>query len=149
MSALWYILKLFGFASWQGSYSPPDPKINPHLCLDMTYPPAQFDVDWSKETQVIVKKTTVSRKNTIFSKLARILHSNWPPKQLTPVSWYDLPTCKLWCWLIKGNSSYRKNKVWRPPAHRHPHSNNHVSVGRGTEPDIVPLLTPRRSPNQT
>ena len=29
---------------------------NPHLCLDMTYPPAKFDVDGSKETQVIVKK---------------------------------------------------------------------------------------------
>ena len=22
-----------------------DPKINSHLCLDMTYPPAKFDVD--------------------------------------------------------------------------------------------------------
>ena len=31
--------------------SPIDPKINPHLCLDMTYPPAKFDVDCSKETQ--------------------------------------------------------------------------------------------------
>ena len=43
-------------ASWQGFYSPIDPKNNPHLCLDMIHPPAKFDVDWSKETQVIVKK---------------------------------------------------------------------------------------------
>ena len=26
-------------------YGPIDPKINPHVCLDMTYPPAKFDVD--------------------------------------------------------------------------------------------------------
>ena len=51
MSALWYILKLLVLASWQGVYTPIDPNINPHLCLDMTYPPAKFDVDWSKETQ--------------------------------------------------------------------------------------------------
>ena len=37
-------------------YSLIDLKINPRLCLDMTYPPAKFDVDWSKETLVIVKK---------------------------------------------------------------------------------------------
>ena len=117
-SALWCILKLFVLASWQGFYSLIDPKINPHLCLDMTYPPAKFDVDWSKETQVIVKKTNVWLKTTIFSKLARILQSNWPQKQSPPVSWYDLPTCKVWCWLITGNSSYRKKtNVWRPPAH--------------------------------
>ena len=30
MSALWHILKLFVLASWQGCYSPIDPKINPH-----------------------------------------------------------------------------------------------------------------------
>ena len=34
-----------------------DPKNNSHLYLDMTYPPAKFDVNWSKETQVIVEKT--------------------------------------------------------------------------------------------
>ena len=56
MSALWYILKLLVLASWQGFYHPIDPKINPHLCLDMMYPAAKFDVDWSKETQVILKK---------------------------------------------------------------------------------------------
>ena len=56
MRALRYILKLLVLASWQGFYSSIDPKINPHLCLDMTYPPAKFDVDWSKETQVIEKK---------------------------------------------------------------------------------------------
>ena len=43
-------LKLQILVSWQGFYSPIDPKINPHLCLDMIYPPAKFDVDWSKET---------------------------------------------------------------------------------------------------
>ena len=37
-------------------YSPIDPQINPLLYLDMTYPPAKFDVDWSQETQVTVKK---------------------------------------------------------------------------------------------
>ena len=26
-------------------YDPIDPKVNPHLCLDMTYPPAKFDVE--------------------------------------------------------------------------------------------------------
>ena len=45
-----------GLASWQGLYSPIDPRNNPHQCLDMIYPPAKFDVDWSQETQVIVKK---------------------------------------------------------------------------------------------
>ena len=49
-------LKLLVLASWQGLYGPIDPKNNPHLCLDMIYPPAKFDVDWSNETQVIVKK---------------------------------------------------------------------------------------------
>ena len=53
--ALCYILKLFVLASWQGFDRPIDPKINLYLCLDMTYPPAKFDVDWSKETQVIIK----------------------------------------------------------------------------------------------
>ena len=38
-------------------YSPINPKINPHVCLDMTYPPAWFDADWWQETQVIAKKT--------------------------------------------------------------------------------------------
>ena len=38
-------------------YSPIEPKNNAHLYLDMTYPPDKFD--WSKETQVIVKKTKV------------------------------------------------------------------------------------------
>ena len=55
MSALWYILKLLVLASWQGFYSPTEPKIIPQLCLDMTYPPVKFDVDLSKETQVIIK----------------------------------------------------------------------------------------------
>ena len=50
-------LKLLVLASWQGLYSPIDPQNDPHLCLDMIYPPAKFDVDLSKETQVIVKKT--------------------------------------------------------------------------------------------
>ena len=36
-------------------YSPITPQINPHLCRDMSYSPAKFDVDWSKETQVIIK----------------------------------------------------------------------------------------------
>ena len=49
-------LKPLYLASWQGFYSPIDPKNNPHLCLDMIHPPAKFDVDWWKETQVIVKK---------------------------------------------------------------------------------------------
>ena len=49
-------LKPLFLASWQGFYIPIDPKNNPHLCLDMIHPPAKFDVDWSKETQVIVKK---------------------------------------------------------------------------------------------
>ena len=37
--------KTLVLASWQGFYAPIDPKINPHLCLDMTFPPANFDVD--------------------------------------------------------------------------------------------------------
>ena len=45
MSALLYILKLLVLASWQGFCSQIDPQINPHLCLDMIYPPAKFDVD--------------------------------------------------------------------------------------------------------
>ena len=49
-------LKPLLVASWQGFYSPIDPKNNPHLCLDMIHPPAKFDVDWWKETEVIVKK---------------------------------------------------------------------------------------------
>ena len=67
MSALWYILKLLVFASWQRFYSPIDPKINPHLCLDMTHPPAKFDVDWSKETQVIVKKLMFDLKLLVLA----------------------------------------------------------------------------------
>ena len=38
-------LKLLVLASWQGFYTPTDPKINPQLCLDMTYPPVKFHVD--------------------------------------------------------------------------------------------------------
>ena len=37
--------KLFVLASWQGCYSPIDPKINPHLRLNMAHSPAKFDVD--------------------------------------------------------------------------------------------------------
>ena len=62
MSALWYILKLLVLARWQGFYSPIDLQNNPHLCLDMIYQPAESDVDWSKETQVIVKKPNVWRQ---------------------------------------------------------------------------------------
>ena len=40
-----YDLKLLVLASWQGLYSPTDPKNNPHLSLDMIYPPTEFDVD--------------------------------------------------------------------------------------------------------
>ena len=47
----------------QGFYSPTDPKINPQLCLDMTYPPVKFHVDCSKETQT-----------SSFSKLPRRVH---------------------------------------------------------------------------
>ena len=57
------ILKLLVSASWQRRYIPIDPKSSPQLCLDMTYPPAQFDVDWSKETQT-----------SGFSKLLQWLH---------------------------------------------------------------------------
>ena len=111
-------------ASWQGFCSSIDPQINPHMCLDMTYPPAKFEVDWSKETQVINKKV-----NSIFSKLASILHSKWPQDQSPYVSWYDVPTRNVWCPLTKGNSSYRKKKMFdaRLPDHRHPQSNNQVS----------------------
>ena len=42
---LMFHLKPLFLASWQGFYSPVDPKNNPHLCLDMIYPPAKFDVD--------------------------------------------------------------------------------------------------------
>ena len=38
-------LKLQILVSWQGFHSPIDLKINPHLYLDMIYPPAKFDVD--------------------------------------------------------------------------------------------------------
>ena len=34
-------------------YSPIDPKNNPHSYLDMTYPPAKFDVDWSKKIKLL------------------------------------------------------------------------------------------------
>ena len=37
-------------------FSPVDPKISPHMCLDITYPPAKFDGDYSNETLVIVKQ---------------------------------------------------------------------------------------------
>ena len=52
-------LKPLFLASWHGFCSLIHPKNNPYLCLDMIYLPAKFDVDWSKETQVIVKKTNV------------------------------------------------------------------------------------------
>ena len=42
---LMFNLKPLFLASWQGCYSPIDPQNNPHLCLDMIYPPAKFDVD--------------------------------------------------------------------------------------------------------
>ena len=45
-------------------YSQIDPKNNSYLYLDMTYPPAKFDVDWSKETQVIVKKLKFDARPT-------------------------------------------------------------------------------------
>ena len=53
---LMFDLRLLVLASWQGFYSPIDPKMYPHPYPDTIYPPAKFDVDWSKETQVIVKK---------------------------------------------------------------------------------------------
>ena len=55
MIYLWKILNIH----WLEFYTPIDPKIDPHMCLDMTYPPTKFDVDWSKETQVIFKKTNI------------------------------------------------------------------------------------------
>ena len=48
--------------SWHLFYSPIDPPPQKtHLCLDMIYQPTKFDVDWSKETQVIIKKNNVWR----------------------------------------------------------------------------------------
>ena len=79
---------------------------------------------------VIMKKNpNVWLKTTIFfSKLTRILQSNWPQKQFPHVSWYALPTCKVECWLFEWNSSYcKKINVWRLPDHRHPQSSNLVS----------------------
>ena len=40
------------------------PQSNPHLYLDMIYPSAKFDVDWSKETQVILKKLMFDARPT-------------------------------------------------------------------------------------
>ena len=55
-------------------------------------------------------------KTFSFSNLPRILQSNWHPNQSKLVSWYDVATHKVWCWLIQGNSSYRKKtNVWRLP----------------------------------
>ena len=34
--------KTFSFSKLERFYSPTDPKINPQLCLDMTYPPVKF-----------------------------------------------------------------------------------------------------------
>ena len=70
---------LFVLASWQGFYSPIDPKVNAHLCLDMAYPPAKFDVDWSKETQVIVKKLMFHLK-PLFSASWQGFYSSIDPK---------------------------------------------------------------------
>ena len=67
-------------------------------------------------------------KTFSFSKLARISQSQ---QQSPPVSGYDLPTCKVWSWLIKGNSSYRKKKLMfdaLPPDHWHPQSNHLVKT---------------------
>ena len=56
---LMFDLKPLFLASWQAFYSPIDPqKQSPP---DMIYLSAKFDVDWSKETQVIVKKNNVWR----------------------------------------------------------------------------------------
>ena len=78
-SALCYILKLLVLARWQGFYSPTDPKINPQLCLDMTHPPAKFDVDRSKETKVIVKKIMFDLK-PLFSTSWQGFYSPIDPK---------------------------------------------------------------------
>ena len=54
-------LKTSSLASWQGFYSPINTKIDPRLCLDVTYPPTKFDVDCSKDTQT-----------SSFSKLSQV-----------------------------------------------------------------------------
>ena len=55
-------------------YGPIDPKINHHMCLDMTCPPAKFNVDWWKETQVIVKKKFDARRSTDIPNLITRFH---------------------------------------------------------------------------
>ena len=69
-------------------------------------------------------------KTSSFSKLARILQSNWSHNQSPLVSWYDVPSRKVWCWLIKGNSSYHKKNLMfdaHQPNLWHPQSNIQVS----------------------
>ena len=39
-----YLLKVLNSRRLE-CYSLTDPKTNPHVCLDMTYPSAKFDVD--------------------------------------------------------------------------------------------------------
>ena len=56
MSALWFLK-----GRHLEFYIPIDLKNSPQYYLDMTFPPAKFDVVWSKETQVIVKKKEVWR----------------------------------------------------------------------------------------
>ena len=104
--ALWHSLKLLVLASWQGYYSPINPKINPYLCLDMTYPPAKFDVDWSKETQTSVLASWQG------------FYSPTDPKINPHVSWYHIPTCKVSCLLIKKTQGIVKKILMfdaRPP----------------------------------
>ena len=45
-------------ANWQGFYSPIDPQNQSLTCVLIWHThPRSFDIDWSKETQVMVKKT--------------------------------------------------------------------------------------------
>ena len=98
-----HILKLLVLASWQGFYSKIDPSINPHMCLDMTYPPAKFDVDWSKETEVIIKKIKSKKKKKKKKKNDAWTPAHQPARPTTYISNLITKFHLVLTWLI--NSS--------------------------------------------
>ena len=126
MSALWYILKLFVLGCWHNECIMIYPKTSsfsklarilqstwPHLCLDMTYPPTKFGVDWSKETQVI------AWKNKLMFDLKLLILSSWQGFHSPVDPKINLHLCLD---MTYPPASYRKKNpnVWRPPDHRHP-----------------------------
>ena len=81
-------------------------------CVNMTYPPAKFDVDWSKEIQVIVRKLMCDLKLMVLASWQELCSPIDPQINCNLCLNVIYPPAKCDVnWLKEINSSYCKNNL--------------------------------------